>query len=71
MEFLNRLVPQMHIDLDKIYARGGDAAAVHRRVAAYYKGLRRTLGNLSQEQFAAFDEAFASYVTAKKAGQEP
>lgn len=67
LEFMNKLVPQMHIDLDKIYAKGGDAAAIRKRVQVYYKGLRKALGNLNDAQFAAYDKAFADYVAQKNA----
>lgn len=67
LEFMNKLVPQMHIDIDKIYAKGGDAAAIRKRVQAYYKGLRKALGNLNDNQFAAYDKAFAEYITQKNA----
>jgi len=64
---MNKLVPQMHIDIDKIYAKGGDAAAIRKRVQTYYKGLRKALGNLNDNQFAAYDKAFAEYITQKNA----
>lgn len=69
LAFLATLVPQMHIDIDKIYARGDDAATTRRRVTAYYKGLRRTLKGLSATQYEAFDKAFAEYNTKKKSGE--
>ncbi len=67
LEFMNNLVPQMHIDIDKIYAKGGDAAAIRKRVQVYYKGLRKALGNLNDNQFAAYDKAFAEYIQQKNA----
>jgi serine/threonine protein kinase len=69
LAFLNELVPQMHIDLDKIYASGGDNTAIHTKVARYYKGLRRALGNKTDAQFAAYDKEFADYVNKKNAGE--
>lgn len=69
LAFLNELVPQMHIDLDKIYASGGDNAAIHAKVARYYRGLRKALGNKTDAQFAAYDKEFADYVNKKNAGQ--
>lgn len=68
--FLNELVPQMRIDLDKIYAAAaGDKATASRKVAAYYKGLRNVLRKrgLTQTQLDAFDQAFAAYNSQKKA----
>lgn len=62
--FLTDLVPQMHKDLDKIYAAAnGNPALARRKVATYYKGLRNVLRKrgLNQQQLAAFDEEFASY----------
>ena len=59
----------MHIDIDKLYAKGGDSQAIRRRVVTYYKGLRGTLKGLSQTQYDAFDKAFADYVTTKNAAQ--
>lgn len=67
LEFLNTLLPQMHIDLDKIYASTPDKAAVKAKVSRYYKGLRRALGNKTDEQFAAYDKAFADYISKKNA----
>jgi serine/threonine-protein kinase len=69
LAFLATLVPQMHIDIDKLYAKGGDSQAIHRRVVAYYKGLRGTLKGLNQAQYDAFDKAFADYITQKNAAQ--
>lgn len=68
LEFLNELVPQMHVDLDKIYASDSDNAAIHAKVSRYYKGLRKALGNKTDEQFAAYDKEFADYVNKKNAG---
>ncbi len=67
LAFLGTLVPQMHIDIDKLYARGGGSEAVHRRVVTYYKGLRGTLKNMSQAQYDAFDKAFGDYIKQKNA----
>ncbi len=66
-DFLNELVPQMRIDLDKIYDSGDDQATVKSRVAAYYKGLRRVLRkqHKTSDQLDAFDKAFADYVNQK------
>lgn len=67
--FLNDLVPQMHTDLDKIFNSGADQATINRKVASYYKGLRRVLKNqkgLNSAQLDAFDQAFAEYVKSKK-----
>lgn len=64
--FLNNLVPQMHIDIDKIYASSTDPDQIHKKVAIYYKGLRKTLGSLNEEQFAAFDKAFSDYIKSKQ-----
>lgn len=65
--FLNELVPQMHTDLDKIYASGDDAATVRQRVGKYYKGLRRVLKKQGKNaaQLDAFDKAFAEYTQQK------
>ncbi|MBM6991962.1 MAG: protein kinase [Prevotella sp.] len=65
--FMNNLVPQMHIDIDKLYAKGGGAAAIRKRVQTYYRGLRKALGNLNDNQFAAYDKAFAEYIQQKNA----
>jgi serine/threonine-protein kinase len=67
LAFLGTLVPQMHIDIDKLYARGGGREAIHRRVVTYYKGLRGTLKNMSQAQYDAFDKAFGDYIKQKNA----
>jgi serine/threonine-protein kinase len=67
LAFLAKLVPQMHIDLDKIYASSTDKMVVKRKVTTYYKGLRGTLKGLNENQFAAFDKAFAEYNSTKKA----
>ncbi|MGI6242384.1 MAG: serine/threonine protein kinase [Prevotella sp.] len=69
LAFLNELVPQMHIDLDKIYASGGDDSTIHAKVARYYRGLRKVLGNKTEAQFAAYDKEFADYVNKKNAGK--
>lgn len=71
LEFLATLVPQMHKDLDKMYApysatsTDAEKREVRAKVARYYKGLRKTLGKKSQAQFDAFDQAFAAYVKTK------
>lgn len=71
LEFLATLVPQMHIDIDKMYAPYSSASTdeekkeVRAKAARYYRGLRKTLGKKSQAQFEAFDQAFATYVKAK------
>lgn len=74
MAFLAELVPQMKIDIDKIYdkAMQPDATAAVKKKARlraqrYYKGLRRTLKgqNLTQEQYDAFDKAFGDYNSQK------
>jgi serine/threonine protein kinase len=67
LEFLNKLVPQMHIDMDKIYASGGDKASIQAKLTTYYKGLRKALGNKTEEQFAAYDKAFMEYRAKKDA----
>ena len=64
--FLNNLVPQMHIDIDKIYASSSDPDQIHKKVSIYYKGLRKTLGSLNEQQFAAFDKAFSDYIKSKQ-----
>lgn len=64
--FLNNLVPQMHIDIDKIYASSTDPDQIHKKVTIYYKGLRKTLGSLNEQQFAAFDKAFSDYIKSKQ-----
>jgi len=65
LAFLDKLVPQMHIDIDKIYASGSENAVINKRVKTYYKGLRETLKGLNDNQFSAFDKAFADYVQQK------
>ena len=67
LEFLNKLVPQMHIDMDKIYASSGDKASIQAKLTTYYKGLRKALGNKTDEQFAAYDKAFMDYRAKKDA----
>lgn len=69
MAFLNDLVPQMKIDLDKIYAQATDQATIGKKVGTYYKGLRRVLikQGLNDTQLQAFDKAFADYNNQKKA----
>lgn len=69
LAFLNDLVPQMHIDIDKIYASAPDNTTLKRKVSVYYKGLRKALGNLTDEQFAAYDKEFADYIKQKNAAQ--
>ncbi len=63
--FLNDLVPQMRIDLDKIYAKAQSPQEARRRVQTYYKGLRRAISPKSDAQMAAFDKEFALYVNQK------
>ena len=65
LAFLDKLVPQMHIDIDNIYASGSENAVIDKRVKTYYKGLRGTLKGLNDNQFSAFDKAFADYVQQK------
>lgn len=64
-EYLTELVPQMKTDLDKIYNAGDDAATTHKKVARYYKGLRRVLKKQgkTEAQLDAFDKAFAQYTS--------
>lgn len=81
-EFLTSLVPQMHIDIDKIFqpltvqglspeAKAAVIKQVNARLTRYYKGLMRSIrsshGALSTEDQAAFDKAYLDYVNAKKA----
>ncbi|MGI6232045.1 MAG: protein kinase domain-containing protein [Prevotella sp.] len=77
LAFLNDLVPQMHKDLDKIFAplaqsdltpqaKADVMKAVNKKLKTYYKGLRRSLGPLSDAKSAAFDKEFSSYVNQKK-----
>lgn len=65
--YLNDLVPQMHTDLDKIYNSGADKATIRKKVATYYKGLRRVLKRQGKTntQLDAFDKAFAEYTNQK------
>lgn len=70
LQFLATLVPQMHTDIDKIYAKAANPQQARRRVKGYYKGLRRTLHGLNQQQYAAFDKAFADYVNVKNGQQK-
>ncbi len=65
LDFLNTLLPQMYIDLDKIYAANTDKAVIKKKVASYYKGLRKHLGLRTEEQFTAYDKAFAAYINKK------
>lgn len=65
LAFLDKLVPQMHIDIDNIYASGSENAVIDKRVKTYYKGLRGTLKGLNDNQFSAFDKAFADYIQQK------
>ena len=64
--YLNDIVPQMQIDLDKIYSSSTHASVVRRKVKRYYHGLRATLKDKSKEQLDAFDKAFADYNNSKK-----
>lgn len=81
-EFLTSLVPQMHIDIDKIFqpltvqglsaeAKAAAVSQVNGRLTRYYKGLMRSIrsshGALSTADQAAFDKAYLDYVNAKKA----
>ena len=71
LEFLATLVPQMQKDIDKMYApysatsTDAEKKELRGKVARYYRGLRKTLGKKSQEQFDAFDKAFAEYKKTK------
>lgn len=64
--YLNEIVPQMQIDIDKIYNSSSDISVVRRKVKRYYRGLRATLKDKTQEQLDAFDKAFAEYNNSKK-----
>ena len=64
--YLNDIVPQMQIDLDKIYNSSTNKNVVRRRVKRYYRGLRATLKDKTTEQLDAFDKAFADYNNSKK-----
>ncbi len=63
--FLNDLLPQMYIDIDKIYAKAKSKADARHRVRNYYKGLRRAISPKNDTQMAAFDKEFAQYVNQK------
>ena len=63
--YLNDIVPQMQIDLDKIYNSSTNKNVVRRRVKRYYRGLRATLKDKTTEQLDAFDKAFADYNNSK------
>lgn len=67
--FLATLVPQMQKDIDRIYVRCRHRSkwTLHKKLGAYYRGLRRSLGNLNPQQYAAFDKVFADYTQAKAA----
>ncbi len=69
LAFLNELVPQMHIDMDKIYASSKEKSVIQTKLSSYYKGLRKALGNKTEEQFAAYDKAFMDYRAKKDAEQ--
>lgn len=81
-DFLTTLVPQMHIDIDKIFqpltvqglsveAKAAVSRQVNSRLTRYYRGLVRSIrkshGALSTEEQAAFDKAYLDYVNSKKA----
>lgn len=69
LSFLNELMPQVKIDLDGIYAKGKGKKSLNKKVANYYKGLRKVLlqRGLNDEQLQAFDKAFGEYNAQKKA----
>ena len=69
VSFLDELMPQVKTDLDGIYAKAKGKKSLNKKVANYYKGLRKVLlqRGLNDDQLQAFDKAFGEYNAQKKA----
>ena len=63
---------QMYSDMDKMYqpyldGTATDKRALKKQIGRYYKGLQKSLSPMSNEEQAAFDQAFIEYKKQKEA----
>ena len=71
-KFNDQVKAQMCADMDKMYqpyldGTATDKGALRKQLRNYYKGLKRQLGALSNEDQAAFDNAYIQYKSQKDA----
>ena len=63
---------QMFADMDRMYqpyldGTATDKRALKKQIGRYYKGLQKSLSPMSNEEQAAFDQAFIEYKKQKEA----
>lgn len=62
----------MYADMDRMYqpyldGTATDKRALKKQIGRYYKGLQKSLSPMSNEEQAAFDQAFIEYKKQKEA----
>ena len=71
-KFNDQVKQQMYADMDKMYqpyldGTATDKRALKKQIGRYYKGLQKSLSPMSNEEQAAFDQAFIEYKMQKEA----
>lgn len=71
-KFNDQVKQQMFADMDKMYqpyldGTATDKRALKKQIGRYYKGLQKSLSPMSNEEQAAFDQAFIEYKMQKEA----
>ncbi|MDY4956461.1 MAG: protein kinase [Prevotella sp.] len=71
-KFNDQVKRQMFADMDKMYqpyldGTATDKRALKKQIGRYYKGLQKSLSPMSNEEQAAFDQAFIEYKKQKEA----
>lgn len=71
-KFNDQVKQQMFADMDKMYqpyldGTATDKRALKKQIGRYYKGLQKSLSPMSNEEQAAFDQAFIEYKKQKEA----
>ena len=71
-KFNDQVKQQMYADMDKMYqpyldGTATDKRALKKQIGRYYKGLQKSLSPMSNEEQAAFDQAFIEYKKQKEA----
>ena len=71
-KFNDQVKQQMYADMDRMYqpyldGTATDKRALKKQIGRYYKGLQKSLSPMSNEEQAAFDQAFIEYKKQKEA----
>ncbi|MGI6224233.1 MAG: serine/threonine protein kinase [Prevotella sp.] len=74
-KFNDQVKQQMYSDMDKMYqpyldGTATDKRALRKQITRYYRGLQRSLSPMSNEEQAAFDQAFIDYKNQKEAAMK-